>query len=71
MKRIVRTVRGTLRLVNDLGMTDISEFVRPEIWKELNKEQKYDLIGNETYYADVSDEQFDRCMKICNGSMVD
>ena len=71
MRRIARTIKGTLRITDKYKMLDISEYVRPEIMKELTRKQKEELTSEETYYTDISDEQFDRCMKICNGSMVD
>lgn len=70
MRRIVRTLKRTLRLVDGISKWEVSEFVKPEIIKELNKTQISELESEETYFTTVTPQQFDRCVKICNGSMV-
>ena len=67
MNRIVRTTSRTLRIVSNISMLDVSEFIRPEIIDRLNKSQKDELKSEKTYYTEISQTQFDECTKLCMG----
>ena len=62
--KIVRTNRGILRLVHYNLTLDMSEIYRADILRTLNKIQTDELSSIETYYTEITYEQFKACMLI-------